>query len=77
MVRAGRSLRDRREPGRIACSRSVALMANTRVVAIERNGDRVCAVRLQNGTRLTADVVVMNGDAVTAIHAAWKSEGYR
>ena len=41
----------------------VELLLNSRVVRIEHTAGRVSAVRLADGTRLAADVVVMNGDA--------------
>lgn len=41
------------------------LHVNTRVARIEREGARVSGVSLADGTRLDADVVVMNGDAAT------------
>jgi phytoene desaturase len=43
----------------------VQLHAEARVASIEEDGRRVRAVRLADGTRLEADVVVMNGDAAT------------
>ncbi|HEX8500019.1 MAG TPA: phytoene desaturase family protein [Pyrinomonadaceae bacterium] len=43
----------------------VRLHTGARVEAIERGGRRVRGVRLADGTRLAADVVVMNGDAAT------------
>lgn len=51
---------------RIAAERDVAIRTHARVVAIERTGNRATAVRLENGERLLADAVVMNGDAATA-----------
>ncbi|MFN7993343.1 MAG: phytoene desaturase family protein [Bryobacteraceae bacterium] len=50
----------------LARSRNVECLPSARVVAIERDGERASAVRLENGTRLAADAVVMNGDADTA-----------
>lgn len=47
----------------IAQSLGVTLRADARVVGIESGARRVRAVRLADGTRLEADVVVMNGDA--------------
>lgn len=41
----------------------VSLHTGARVSAIEQDGRRVRGVRLADGTRLAADVVVMNGDA--------------
>lgn len=41
----------------------ITLMNNARVVRIESSGSRVTGVQLADGTRLPADVVVMNGDA--------------
>ena len=41
----------------------VTLHTNARVQSIEHGGRRVRGVRLADGTRLEADVVVMNGDA--------------
>ena len=41
----------------------VRLHLNARVAHIEREGRRASGVRLADGTRLDADVVVMNGDA--------------
>ena len=35
---------------------------NSRAVRIERQDDRVCAVQLEDGTRLPADLIVFNGD---------------
>ncbi|HEX8352135.1 MAG TPA: FAD-dependent oxidoreductase, partial [Pyrinomonadaceae bacterium] len=43
----------------------VRLRANARVTRIEHEGRRARGVRLDDGTRLAADVVVMNGDAST------------
>jgi phytoene desaturase len=43
----------------------VVLRADARVVRIEHEGGRVRGVRLEDDTRLAADVVVMNGDAAT------------
>ncbi len=42
---------------------NVELLAGARVEAIEHDGRAVKGVRLAGGTRLKADVVVMNGDA--------------
>lgn len=43
----------------------VSLMTNARVERIEHSGGSVRAVRLRDGARLEADVIVMNGDAST------------
>lgn len=43
----------------------VRLHTNARVTRIEHEGRRARGVRLADGTRLAADVVVMNGDAST------------
>ncbi len=43
----------------------VRLHTNARVTGIEHGGRRARGVRLADGTRLAADVVVMNGDAST------------
>jgi phytoene desaturase len=50
----------------LARSQGVELLSNAKVAQIERDGARVTAVRLADGTRLQADVVVMNGDASDA-----------
>ena len=50
----------------LASERGIALMANSRVVEIERARGRASGVRLADGTRLAADAIVMNGDAATA-----------
>ncbi|HJQ31427.1 MAG TPA: phytoene desaturase family protein [Pyrinomonadaceae bacterium] len=50
---------------RVARKLGVTLHHNARVQNIEHEGRRVCGVRLADGTRLAADVVVMNGDAST------------
>jgi len=47
----------------LARARNIDLMTNARVEAIEHEGNRVKGVRLGGGTRLRADVVVVNGDA--------------
>ncbi len=47
----------------LARSLGVRLHPNARVQSIEHEGRRVRGVRLADGTRLEADVVVMNGDA--------------
>jgi phytoene desaturase len=47
----------------LAKSLRVELLTNTKVVSLERAGERVTGVRLADNTRLQADVVVMNGDA--------------
>ena len=44
----------------------VTLLLNSTVERIEREGKRVCGVRLKDQTRISADVVVMNGDASAA-----------
>ncbi len=49
----------------LARSLGVKLHANARVQNIEHDNRRVRGVRLDDGTRLEADVVVMNGDAST------------
>ena len=49
----------------IGCHLGVKLHTNARVQSIEHEGRRVRGVRLMDGTRLEADVVVMNGDAST------------
>jgi phytoene desaturase len=43
----------------------VGLHTEARVASIDEDGRRVRGVRLADGTRLEADVVVMNGDAAT------------
>ncbi len=46
------------------CKRAgITLLTNARVEKIEREGNRVTAVKLADGSRIKADVVVMNGDA--------------
>lgn len=47
----------------LARDMGVRLHTDARVRAIEHEGSRVRGVRLADGTRLAADVVVMNGDA--------------
>jgi phytoene desaturase len=49
----------------LARALGVELRTETRVERIEHEGRRVKDVRLSDGTRFTADVVVMNGDAAT------------
>ena len=49
----------------VARALGVGLHTGARVLGIERAGRRVRGVRLADGTRLEADVVVMNGDAAT------------
>jgi phytoene desaturase len=44
----------------------VTLLLNSTVERIEREGKRVCGVRLKDGARILADAVVMNGDASAA-----------
>lgn len=44
----------------------VELRAGARVASIDRAGDRVCGVTLEDGEKIRADVVVMNGDASDA-----------
>ncbi len=51
---------------RLLCARSVEIRLNADVVAIEKKAGRVAAVRLADGERLRADVVVMNGDVSRA-----------
>jgi len=46
-----------------AVERGAVVRTSTDVVAIERNGSRVSGVRLADGGRLPADVVVANADA--------------
>ncbi|HEX7177686.1 MAG TPA: phytoene desaturase family protein [Pyrinomonadaceae bacterium] len=58
----------------IARGLGVALHTDARVQSIEHEGRRVRGVRLADGTRLEADVVVMNGDASTT-HALLGEEG--
>src|SRR5207248_7718256 len=41
------------------------LITSARVAAIEAEGDRVGGVRLEDGTRLPADIVVANAEAST------------
>ncbi|MBX3276692.1 MAG: phytoene desaturase [Acidobacteria bacterium] len=41
----------------------VELRAGARVASIDRAGERVCGVTLEDGEKIRADVVVMNGDA--------------
>ncbi len=57
----------------------VRLRANARVARIERDGSRASGVSLADGTRIDADVVVMNGDAATtrALLEVEGSEGAR
>ena len=50
---------------RVARGLGVELRTNARVRSIEHSGRRVRGVRLADGARLEADVVVMNGDAST------------
>jgi len=50
----------------LAQAAGVVLLNNSRVEKIERAGNRVTAVRLTDGARIEADVVVMNGDASDA-----------
>jgi phytoene desaturase len=50
----------------LAASRGIMLMPSARVIKIERTDDRATAVRLEDGTRVPADVVIMNGDAANA-----------
>lgn len=45
---------------------NVTLKTNARVEKIEHDGRRVRGVELEDGTKIKADVVVMNGDASTA-----------
>lgn len=47
----------------IARQQGVTLLSGARVTRIEHSGNRVTAVRLADGSKLAADVVVMNGDA--------------
>ena len=47
----------------LARCKGVTLLANSRVAEIDINGKRAVGVRLADGTRIGADVVVMNGDA--------------
>jgi phytoene desaturase len=47
----------------LASARGIELRANAPVERIDRNGARVSGVRLADGERIEADVVVMNGDA--------------
>ena len=49
----------------LARTLGVELLTGARVERIEHEGRRVRGVRLEDGTRLPADVVVMNGDAAT------------
>jgi phytoene desaturase len=50
---------------RVARGLGVELHTNARVQSIEHSGRRVRGLRLADGTRLEADVIVMNGDAST------------
>ncbi len=50
----------------LATATGVNLLPRTRVERIERTGRRVTGVRLADGARLSAKVVVMNGDASDA-----------
>jgi diapolycopene oxygenase len=50
----------------LARARNIELRTSARVVGIEWARNRACGVRLQDGTRIGADAVVMNGDAATA-----------
>jgi diapolycopene oxygenase len=50
----------------LAARREVEIRTLSRVVSIEHRDRRVRAVILEDGTRLTADVVVMNGNTATA-----------
>lgn len=47
----------------LAAQAGVTLLARSRATRIEHAGGRVTGVRLADGTRLPADVIVMNGDA--------------
>lgn len=47
----------------LAARAGVALLLNATVAQITREGKKATGVRLANGARLPADVVVMNGDA--------------
>lgn len=49
----------------LAAAQRVELMANAPVVRILTSGGRANGVQLASGDRIAADVVVMNGDAVT------------
>lgn len=49
----------------LARSRGVELLTNARVARIEHDGRRAGGVRLADGTRINADLVVMNGDDAT------------
>jgi phytoene desaturase len=51
----------------LARTLGVELRTETRVERIEHEGRRVKGVLLSDGTRLKADVVVMNGDAATTL----------
>ncbi|MCU1325252.1 MAG: Zeta-carotene-forming phytoene desaturase, partial [Bryobacterales bacterium] len=50
----------------LALRQSVELRANSRVTEIETSRGAVLGVRLEDGSRLAADAVVMNGDVATA-----------
>ena len=52
----------------IARQQGVTLLTGARVTDIRHSGGQVCGVTLADGTRLPADVVVMNGDASQAPH---------
>ena len=49
----------------LARKRGVEMLTGARVTRIEREGGRVSGVRLADGTRLPAGLVVMNGDDAT------------
>ena len=49
----------------LARTRGVELLANARVEQIDHDGRRASGVRLADGTRIRADLVVMNGDDAT------------
>jgi phytoene desaturase len=53
----------------------VSLRTDARVRAIEHDGGRVRGVRLADGTRLAAEVVVMNGDAALTDALLGESKG--
>ncbi len=49
----------------LAREQAIELLTNARIERIEHVGGKVCGVELADGTKLVADVVVMNGDAAT------------
>jgi phytoene desaturase len=51
---------------RLLLDRDVVLLTDAPVCRIHREGDRVNGVELEDGRRLPADIVVMNGDASCA-----------